>query len=104
MRRNIDLIRFILVAIVTEVDPTNLDFTESEINYHLKLLADCKLIDAFKVHEPHWYIGGLTWEGCELLELIRDDKRWRTIKRILDEINCYSFEIIKIISINQMKL
>jgi hypothetical protein len=62
------------------------------------------LLNGKEINEGQWQVYGLTWEGCELLELIRDCNRWQIIKRILDDLNCYSFEIVRQIATQQMKL
>jgi hypothetical protein len=53
-------------------------------------------LDGMETDGGGLWIHGLTWEGHEVLELIRD--RWETIKRVLDDANCYNFEFIQQIS------
>lgn len=105
MKRDINLVRDILFGIENdsrvESDESN---DENVVYYHLHLMIRAGLIDGLEIREGEWQILGLTWAGHELLELIRDLNRWKTVKRILDDLNCYSFEIIKTVAISQMKL
>lgn len=95
MKRNADLVRDILLSVEADhIDiksdvTTNLDI----INHHLHLMIDGGLLNGKEINEGQWRIYGLTWEGCELLELIRD--RWEAIKRVLDDVNCCNFEFIR---------
>jgi hypothetical protein len=97
MRRDVDLIRNILLSVENQdfnSKPIVMDdYNETNEHYNLMIQAGL-LVDA----------KALTWAGYELLELIRDEGRWQAIKRVLNELNCYNFEIIKQIAIQQMKL
>lgn len=104
MKRDIDLIRNILLTISDEGKIKAEDTEEDALYYHLYLLIEAGYVNGKEVNEGNWQILGLTWEGHELLELIRDYDRWQTIIRVLDDLNCYSFEIVKRIAINAMKL
>jgi hypothetical protein len=102
MKRDIDIVRDILFAI--ENDETNIEGDENVINYHLHVLIKTGLVNGREINEGEWEVLGLTWEGYELLELIRDHNRWGAIRRRLDILNCYSFGIIKKIAIYEMKV
>ncbi|WP_338452382.1 DUF2513 domain-containing protein [Niallia oryzisoli] len=71
-----ELIRKILMEIEQKESPSSWielsydDYSNDEINYHVKLLSEARLIVA------DFYIGGhstqrLTWEGHEFLESIK---------------------------------
>jgi hypothetical protein len=94
MKRDADLIRDILLSVEADQDEVKSDITADQdiINHHLHLMIDGGLLNGKEINEGRWRIYGLTWEGYELLELIRD--RWETIKRILVDTNCYNFEFV----------
>jgi hypothetical protein len=94
MKRNADLIRDILLSVENGQVDIESDVTDQDIiNHHLHLMIDGGLLNGKEINEGQWRIYGLTWTGYELLELIRD--RWETIKRVLDDTNCYNFEFIR---------
>jgi len=98
MKRDADLIRDILLFV--EDDQINIEskiaVDRDIINHHLHLMVEEGLLNGQEINEGKWRIYGLTWEGYELLELIRD--RWDAIKRVLDDTNCYNFEFIRLIA------
>jgi hypothetical protein len=94
MKRDADLVRDILLSIETNHNvKSKITSDQNIINHHVHLMIDGGLLNAREIGEGQWQIAGLTWEGHELLELIRD--RWHTIKRVLDDANCYNFEFIQ---------
>jgi hypothetical protein len=95
MKRNVDLIRDILLSVEADHIDIKSEVTTDQdiINHHLHLMIDGGLLNGKEINEGQWRIYGLTWQGYELLELIRD--RWGTIKRVLDDVNCYNFEFIQ---------
>jgi len=94
MKRDADLIRDILLSVENGHADIKSKITDQDIiNYHLHLMIDGGLLHGKEINEGQWRIYGLTWEGHELLELIRD--KWDTIKRVLDDANCYSFWFIR---------
>jgi hypothetical protein len=106
MKRDIDLVRDILFSVEADEDKVSTDTEADEdmINYHLHLTIQAGLVNGQEINEGQWSVLGLSWEGYELLELIRDHDRWGTIRRRLDILNCYSFRIIKKIAIYEMKV
>ncbi len=93
MKRNWDTIRKILLLIEQTPDPIalidsreisdNIGIDNDEIAYHCKLMIDAKLIEG----ECHNYssistctVKRLTWDGHELLDKIRNEKVWQSIK------------------------
>jgi hypothetical protein len=94
MRRDADLIRDILLSVEDGHADIKSKITDQDIiNNHLHLMIEGGLLNGQEINEGRWRIYGLTWEGHELLELIRD--RWETIKRVLDDTNCYNFEFVR---------
>lgn len=94
MKRDADLVRDILLSVENNHADIKSKITDQTIiNHHLHLMIEGGLLSGLEINEGQWRIYGLTWEGYELLELIRD--RWTTIKRVLDDTNCYNFEYIQ---------
>ena len=102
MKRNAELIREILISVETGIP---LDFDDRKLlSSHYKLLVDAKLLSGIQMSENRWHGEELTWTGHELLALIQNNDRWQAIMRIIDDLDCYSFEIIKQVAIQQMKI
>ncbi|MEM5663385.1 DUF2513 domain-containing protein [Bacillus cereus] len=88
MKRNMELVRNILIQIeehnprtvVKVIMEENDQFTEDEIDYHLKLMVDAGLIDgqAKRVMGGGLMVNvrGLTWQGHDFLDAARNDKVW----------------------------
>ena len=94
MKRDFDLIRTILLAIEEQHDRTAIygfsipDHALSAVGYHCKLLYEHGFISDYKSQYGDNQIlsvavGGLTWEGCDSLEKVRDNSRWAKIKNII---------------------
>lgn len=109
MKRDMDLIRLILLEIEKsdEEDVTNMmidGYSSEEIFYNAKLMKNNNLIEICKDDIfGNYYIGSLTWDGCDYLDKIRDDSLWYktkdTIKKkglplIVDTIKTISSAII----------
>ena len=106
MKRNMDLIRNLLLQIEQAEKPLELsdfefeNFTDAEIHYHLKLLQGAGFIDAsFTYADNELYFGtvsGLTWDGQNFLDNARSDKVWTQAKRaIKNTVGSTSFEVLK---------
>jgi len=105
MKRDMDLIREMLLEIEANPDPMDgpsLDIggrSRDEISYHVMLMHQAGLIDAWdcsSVDEICWYPKDLTWEGHEFLEAARDPARWQKAKDIFDKLEGGQvFEIVK---------
>jgi hypothetical protein len=94
VKRDADLIRDILLSVENDHTDIKSKITDQDIiNHHLHLMIEGGLLNGREINEGQWRILGLTWEGYELLELIRD--RWGAIRRVLDDTNCYNFEVIR---------
>lgn len=113
MKRNMDLIREILMQI--EERQHNIEFapleieghSEEEMSHHIMLLDEAGLIQAedlsaFGGHE--WRVRRLTWWGHEFLDACRDDKRWDTAKKVMNErTGGLSFEVLKQLLVQLME-
>lgn len=103
MKRNLDLIRQILLKIEQSPRPGDLieikidGHTSEEIAYHLGLLHEAGYIIAMSFQGDNhidWMPSRLTWEGHEFLDLARDDPRWKKAKEMVAQAGAFSFPIL----------
>lgn len=96
MRRDMDLVRAILLKIEDEHAGASLMNLEIEgydlaaVAYHCQLLKEAGLILSCGVQYANnsvysFSVGGLTWEGADYLEKVRDDSVWAKTKRLAAE-------------------
>lgn len=86
MKRDLDLVRLILVSTEADAQLDAPGYTMAEILGHIWLMADAGLIDATFVREQdgEWSsatIHEITWEGHEFLKASRDSKLWDLAKK-----------------------
>ncbi len=113
MKRDIDLVRKILLAIEAHTQPGDwielkIDgYSEEQVTYHVKLLAQADLIEANDLSSSSgfdWKVKNLTWEGHEFLEASRDEGRWKKAKALLmEKAGSLSYEILKEVLLSMMK-
>jgi hypothetical protein len=108
MERNMDLCRKILLEIEKQYTGTaiyNLQIDGSNKNtiaYHCGLLMDAGLIKNYKPlyadgHIQAFGVSGLTWEGHDFIDKIREDSFWDKIKSSIKENALpYTLAIIRI--------
>ncbi len=110
MKRDMDLIRKILLVIEEQYVDTALynieveDYNMKAIAYHCKILHDAGLISDY----DDWYaddelqgfgVSSLTWDGHEFLDKIRDNTVWNKTKTVMKEKGLpFAIETIKKIS------
>lgn len=91
MKRDMDLVRQILLAIEASPEPTLpqhpviTGVSESDVIYNIMLLKQAGLIDgndfrAMGQPMPVYISIGLTWAGHEFLDAARDESRWAKAK------------------------
>jgi len=94
MKRDMELVRAILLA--TEAHPKGsgwIDvkiegYSQEEVAYHVKLLADAGLIEAHDLTTQGdfcWKPSSLTWHGHEFLDAVRNDTVWAKTKEVVKE-------------------
>jgi predicted transcriptional regulator len=107
MERDMDLCREILAAIEDapfanyferiEVD----GYTQQQIYYHIWLLYNAGLIDAFdssSMDGPRWNARKMTMAGHEFLEIARNDTNWKKAKDIIvSKGQTLSIEALKVV-------
>jgi hypothetical protein len=114
MKRDMDLVREILIAIedapfdggpLRLMPPAN--YSPDQVAYHIMLLHQAGLIFAFDFSTdvaPDWRPGYLTWEGHEFLNAARDGGRWSRAKTlVLEKGGGLVFEILKEALVYEMK-
>jgi len=111
MKRNFDLVREILLAAEAQdfnrtqpIAPSG--YSNDEIKYHIKIMVDgCLLQMEHPVIDPTApVVDGLTWEGHEFLDSIREKSTWATVKNTLKEKSLgLSYEAIKSVVVTSVK-
>ncbi len=108
MKRDMELVRKLLLHIeeehvydtIASSDITIEGYSESQIGYHLHIMAAGGLIDAKEAPafgDDMYYleVEGITWYGHEFLDSVRDEGVWSGVKSALKPIGSASFEVIK---------
>jgi len=115
MKRNMDLVRNILIAIEdhdTGFAPESIQIpghTDGEVGFHLVLMNEAGLIKATDVTEfggssPSAVAERLTWEGYEFLDAARNATVWARVQRIVAEKGgSISFEVLKFVVMQTAK-
>jgi hypothetical protein len=94
MKRDMDLIRELLLKLevwpmergdVVPIIPEDKGFSSlgrsaHEIEYHLDLLLQAGFVDSPSQSNVGIYFRGITWEGCDFLDSVRDPKIWAKTK------------------------
>jgi len=106
MKRDMELVRKILVAIedfphLGRLVPLQFDgVTDDAISYHVKLLYEHGLIDAMNASTLEgidWRAKGLSWDGHDFIEAIRDESRWTKVKAwVVDAGKVLTLETLKL--------
>lgn len=112
MKRNLDLIRSILLRIeandkdhtLSDSDFADLEPNQDVVDYHLYLLADAGYIDCFSVnvvghYYPQYLVKWLTSDGCDYLDAVRSASIWETTKDKLSAVGGQaSLDIVKAVA------
>lgn len=94
MKRNLDLIRDVLLAVEGHDRPTKTveirveGASPEEIAYHVMLLGQAQFVDAVDMSDGQmldWRPKSLTWQGHEFLDATRNASVWRQVKAKLSE-------------------
>lgn len=94
MKRDMDLIRDILLKIEEEYVSTDLcnieipNKSKEEVAYHCSLCNEAGLVSDYEVQYGDgeilfFSVGGLTWDGFDYLEEIRNNSNWAKIKDLI---------------------
>lgn len=94
MKRNMDLVRLILLEIEKEYKSTAIynlkieGYDTAAVAYHCKILYENGMISDYDAQYADgdiysFGVGPLTWEGNDFLEKIRDESQWNKIKNAI---------------------
>ena len=107
MKRDMDLVRSILLQVESadgSIEPGQLDFmghSQAEVYYHIELMQQRGLVDASLNRDwsgsvIHASVDGLTWDGQDFLDAMRDDRVWARAKRAVKEsVGSTTFDVFK---------
>ena len=88
MKRDMDLVRHILIKTEEAPEPIEAQslvrgkWDEELVSYHIDMMQSHGLVDASVSRDydgsyVDCVVDGLTWDGCDYLDAIRDDSIWR---------------------------
>lgn len=114
MKRDMDLIRKILIEVEACEDPFGPEdklmingYEKKIVSYHVKLLCQAGLLEGHELKEVgsfKWLAGALTWEGHEFLDAARDETRWNKAKSlVVEKAGSLMFETLKFALIQGIK-
>lgn len=110
MKRDMDLVRLILLKIEDEYHDTYIygltveGYDLPTVAYHCDILHDAGYISYYEPFHAddelqEFKVGALTWAGNEYLEKIRDNSRWGKIKRsLIDKGLPFTIDMVKMIA------
>jgi hypothetical protein len=105
MKRDMDLIRLVMIEIEKNPDPIQPiaikvpGYSDLEISYHVMLLAEHGFAEAINFSSNdgfEWQAQRLTFEGHEFLDAARSDTIWKTAKeKIVSATGVVTLESLK---------
>ena len=114
-----DLARKILQAVDSAEDAVHFDdlekmngisnYTDREVWYHVQLLdyagyLDCLMAQSDDGRLRRGIVYGLTWDGQDFLDALRDDSVWEKTKRAVREsVGSTTFEVVKCVAVEASK-
>lgn len=119
MKRDMDLVRKILQGVESAEDAVHLDdlekmngisnYTDREVWYHVQLLdyagyLDCLMTQSDDSRLRRGIVYGLTWDGQDFLDALRDDSVWEKTKRAVREsVGSTTFDVVKCVAVEASK-
>lgn len=106
MKRDLDLVRKILLAIEAHEDATGHswitlgkinNYSQKQVSYHVSLLHEGGLIEAIDLSDNlkfYWEPKSLTWYGHEFLDSARNETLWKEAKKQMKNIGSSSFQVL----------
>lgn len=89
MKRDVDLLRTILLAVEAEQRLDEIEgYSRETVMAHVRLLSEAGFLaadDQSTRRRLDFYVSHITWSGYELLERMRNDSAWAKTKRFLAE-------------------
>ena len=100
MRRDMDLVRLLLLRAEGEQAVDLLPYSEEQVNYHESMLyregfiKGVPILGGSRILAPE-----LVWKGHDFLDDIRDDRIWQaTMKQVGQQVGSASLEVIKAVA------
>ena len=114
MKRNMDLIRRVLIEIEEAdndpdewIDLSFAEWSDNAVSYHIKMLHDAGLIEARDLSDlsgSDWRPTSITWEGHEFLDAARNDTVWKkAMTKLKGQAASVPFEVVKAVVIQTCK-
>lgn len=111
MKRDMDIVRKLLLYLEDTVDYKPLrssdiaigGYSDAQIGYHLGILAEGGLIDVIDTNTKDskvfsCFVKGITWQGHEFLDSVRDDGVWNQTREKLKPFGSASLDVVKSIA------
>jgi hypothetical protein len=102
MKRDLDLIRLVLLNIESGTPPDELAaYTEEQVLYHCHLAIEAGLVEGRALHNSARVIVAarmdrLTWEGHDFLDAARSESNWSKAKETIHKAGgSWTFEVMK---------
>lgn len=96
MKRDIDLLRRILLDLESGSSVHDAGEDPQTLHYHIQLLHDAGLIVADELVPGQWWPERITWAGHEFLDLARNDISWnRTKCNVASKVSSAPFAIVQ---------
>lgn len=94
MKREMDLIRAVVLAAESgNPNGSITGYTDEQVRYHRALAIEANLLKG-RVHKPSTYLTdipddvvilGITYDGHDFIDAIREDSKWDQVKQLLLE-------------------
>lgn len=88
MKRDMDLIRQILLDLEADAETAPGTYDQRTIDYHKALLVDAGLVKGRPYYEGGDYkalVEHLAWDGHEFLDAARDERGWKAVMKKVGE-------------------
>lgn len=101
MRRDMDLIRLLLLNLEGAKEQNLSDYSKEQIEYHNYLIIDGGLAlgtDVTGLGDQHKqaYLTDLTWAGHDFIDAARDDTNWKkVISKVRETTGSVAFDVLK---------
>ena len=108
MKRDLDLVRSILIAVEKAGGPVDANDLVTKgndyakVSYHIMLMTNRGLLDlqSFQQDANHdvidLQVAGITWDGQDYLDAIRDRNVWAKTRKVLaDSVSSTTFGVVK---------
>ncbi len=111
MKRDLELIRKILLAVEDDQPQSIPDESSERIGYHVQLLLDARYVEGKVIwsqvgedYIPHaYFVQRITMAGHDYLDSVRDPKVWNKTKSVLENVGgSAALEVVKDVAVKVM--